>query len=103
VTLADQITNHEPWNPDALAGMQATGAELNALRDELLELRRLRAAAEVRERFEVGAIPALGSPGLADLSLRHRCRVGVWAVHIERPLTLAELNRRADGHAEVCR
>jgi hypothetical protein len=56
VSLADQIINHEPWG-DQLASISATGTELNELRDELLELRRLRAAAEVRERFEVGAIP----------------------------------------------
>ncbi len=53
---------------------------------------------EAQYRFEVGAVITSGP----DLSVRcTRCHR--WAVHIDRPITLAELNDRAQKHAEVCR
>jgi len=54
---------------------------------------------ENMERFEVGVFALSGGP--ADISL-HCDRCGKWAVHIDRPLTLAELVQRAGEHAEVC-
>ncbi len=99
--LADQIINHQPWQPDALGGISATGAELNELRDELLELRQLRAAAETRERYEVGAYGAHGYDACLSLS----CPPCEWESDGEwgQALTLAELNRRAAEHGEECR
>lgn len=106
-----------------------TATEINELRDELIELRRLLAAGAAQvsaslatetaqtgtaggngwaetqngaERFTVEAISPYGPyGGVADISLRHDCVT--WAVHIDRPITLAELNRRAAEHTEVCR
>jgi hypothetical protein len=49
--------------------------------------------------FEVEAISPYG--GITDLSLRCiRCRT--WAVHIGRPVSLADLLQRANKHAEEC-
>lgn len=53
------------------------------------------------ERFEVSAFTIY--PGTADLQLRHRCAARTWAVHIQHPLTLAELVQRATQHTEECR
>lgn len=55
---------------------------------------------EDQYRFQVNAIAPFG--GVADLSLRCT-RCVRWAVHIDRPITLAELNDRVGEHAEVCR
>lgn len=55
---------------------------------------------EDQQRFQVEAInPFRGTP---DLSLRCT-RCVRWATHIDHPLTLAELNQRADEHTEACR
>ncbi len=54
---------------------------------------------EDQYRFRVEAVAPWG---VADLSLQCT-RCSRWAVHIDRPLTLAELSRRADEHTEQCR
>jgi hypothetical protein len=55
---------------------------------------------EDQYRFDVQAIAPYG--GVADISLRcTRCRK--WATHIDRPISLRDLNERAQEHAEVCR
>lgn len=54
---------------------------------------------EDQYRFTVEAInPFRGTP---DISLRCT-RCGRWATHIDRPITLADLNQRATEHTEVC-
>lgn len=52
-----------------------------------------------RERFTVQAVTPY--PGTADVTIHHDCRA--WWVDIADPITLAELNQRADEHTEVCR
>lgn len=42
MSLADQIIEHEPWNPHGLGSIDAGGDELNELRDELIAARNLR-------------------------------------------------------------
>jgi hypothetical protein len=55
---------------------------------------------EDQYRFDVQAITPYG--GVADISLRCT-RCGKWATHIDRPISLRDLNERAQEHAEVCR
>jgi len=95
VTLADQIIEHEPWSPDALGSIQATGDELNELRAELLELRRLRAALA---SFTV-SIDRWVDPSELDLTHDDRHVIDSFTKRI----TLADLVRRADEHTEGCR
>ncbi len=53
---------------------------------------------EGQQQFTVAAIITSGP----DLSIQcTRCYR--WTVHIDRPLSLADLNQRAAEHAEVCR
>lgn len=49
--------------------------------------------------FRVEAIAPFG--GVADISLRCT-RCVRWAVHINRPITLDDLNHRAGEHAQDC-
>lgn len=98
MSLADQIIKHEPWDAAGFAYVHSTGAELNALRDELLELQRLRTAAEARERVTVEADCNVNDMPL----LRTVCdRCGIESEH-DGQLRLAELLRRADQHGEEC-
>jgi hypothetical protein len=51
-----------------------------------------------QDQFEIWAVTTFGP----DLQIRcTRCRR--WSAHIDRPITLADLNRRASEHTEVCR
>lgn len=102
MSLADQIIEHQPWSPDALAGFQATGEEMNALRDELNEGRRLRAAAEARERINVYA-PPYRSGGKVVLGIHHDGCPNRWWDEAADFTALADLVRRADEHTEECR
>lgn len=100
MTLADQIINHEPWNPDQLAQLNATGADLNALRDELLEGRRLRTVGEARCHSCDHTAAMHHDDGCWRSVL-----TGTIGRHLVCPCTvpLAELLRRADQHREECR
>lgn len=100
MSLADQIIDHEPWQPDELAEFHCTGAEANALRDELLELRQLRQAAEARRRFSVDTL--IGGEDEPD-SVALYCTNCRWDVYPDAPVPLAELVRRAAEHGEECR
>lgn len=105
MTLADQIIEYGPIAQDYLIGPGFAGplrwlcaADVNALRDELLELRRLRAAAEARERFYV------------EGGGQHSEGLGIWLTHdcgriLHEPFRsdLAELCQRADEHGKECR
>ena len=97
MSLADQIIEHQPWGCGLLGSIQATGDELNELRAELLELRRLRATAEARRSIEIDPY-CDGDPWM---SLEcNRCGAGFDDL---QAVTLAELVRRADEHTEGCR
>ena len=96
--LEDQIIDAGPY----VAGQTLpfhpiiAAAELNALRDQLIELRQLKAAAEARERFDV-YINFWDDRATLD----HRtCGA---ELQLDDGDTLAELNRRAGEHTEVCR
>lgn len=54
---------------------------------------------EDQRRFEVNAFAVSGAP--TDISIRCT-RCGRWALHIAEPITLDDLEQRADEHAEVC-
>jgi len=106
VDLEDQIINGGPYAAGDMIRTwmlppNLTAAALNVLRDELIELRRLKAVAEERQRFRVGSVALFGGNSVIQLSC-NRCD---WIVEIDgdEPFALAELNRRADEHAEVCR
>lgn len=101
MSLADQIIEHEPWSPDALAGLNATGAEMNALRSELLELRLRRQADEDRARFVIRVLSYRSGGGLV-FGIDHLACPAKWWDEAEDSTTLAELLRRADEHGEVC-
>lgn len=88
MTLADQIIEHGPWTrsdsiPGHLRIMMSDG--LNELRDELLELRRLRQAAHAF----IDRVPGTES----DFWDETDC------ANFE---TLADLVRRADQHTQDC-
>lgn len=102
MTLADQIIEHGPWTrsdpiPGHLRIMMSDG--LNELRDELLELRRLRAAAQARERYSVDTL--IGGEDEPD-SVALYCPNCRWDVYPDAPVPLAELVRRADQHTQDC-
>lgn len=99
--LSDLIIEHGPFTPgewisDNIADVLTTAAAVNELREELIAARAL---LRLGERFTVHAVTPY--PGTADVAIHHDCRA--WWVDIDEPLTLAELNRRASEHAEVCR
>lgn len=101
-SLTDRIIDAGPYAhgdvlPPELVQDVFKTHELNALRDELIELRRLRTAAETLERFEVHGA------GYDDTDVALGCpRCGADA-RLDAYATLADLVRRADEHAEVCR
>lgn len=99
MTLADQIIEHGPWTrndviPGHLRIMMST--DLNALRDELIELRRLRAAAEARERYEVSLNLWMDQGPSLD------CRTCGAEWPLSDDDTLTDLVQRADEHTEGC-
>jgi hypothetical protein len=98
-SLADQIIEHGPWQPgEVQRGFRhlplTDETQLNALRDELIEGRRLRkAAVEALDRV------------VRDL--RANYRTGDKSIEYingfeDAAETLAELVRRADEHTEEC-
>lgn len=101
MSLADQIIEHGPVEshdevPHWFEALTAAG--INALRDELLELRRLRAAAEARSRF-VADINFWDDEAVLRCGVcGHRIAIG-----IDPDQPLAELVRRTDEHTEECR
>lgn len=99
MSLADQIIEHGPVEshdevPRWFEALTAKG--INALRDELLEGRRLRAAAEARERYEVDPY----YDGEPWISLE--CKRCDQSFDDLQTASLAELLRRADQHGEEC-
>ena len=101
MTLADQIIEHGPCAQDYLIGPGFAGplrwlraAELNELRDDLIGARK------TRESWDRWTITGYGSRDSNDIHLRHQCG---WEEWIDKSLTLAELNQRADEHTEECR
>jgi len=106
VSLADQIIEHGPF----VAGEVQPGwmrlpkaVDYNALRDELIEGRRLRAAAEARSRFQISVNAFRDGEG-AYVALRHGiCDIAEYEDEGGGPtIDLAELDRRADEHTEGC-
>jgi len=97
VSLAEQIINHQPWQADALCGFSSTGEEMNELREALVELRRLRAAAEELKRFQVDVVH---SP--PELYATLECGSCTYIAELEAPADLDELVQRAGEHTEVC-
>lgn len=99
-TLADQIIDLD----DRGAAGAVTHAWINdpaalqALRHELLELRQRRQADERREQFEVEQ-----QRPFEEWITCTRCSWGTALDTLAGPITLAELNRRADQHGEECR
>lgn len=57
---------------------------------------------EDQQRFHVEAIEERDGPAIALDCARCRLTTG-WQARFDLALTLAELNQRADEHAEVCR
>ena len=104
MTLADQIIEHKPWPAAGSFSLELTGADVNALRDELIEGRRLRAAAEARQELTFAA-HGWNDAGTATVRIGHpRCGLNVVEICGAGPMMpLAELVRRADGHTEGCR
>ena len=98
MTLTDQIIDHGPYMLD----LSFTAEQANQLRDELLELRKLRTAAERRERIAVDTL--IGAEDEPDsLYLFHDRNGCRWDFTPDAPADLAELVRRADQHTEDCR
>lgn len=98
MSLAGLIIEHGPYEPYALVPNQVMrfveSEQLNHVRDELIELRRLRTAAEAREQCTVEAYGT-------ELALTcNRCG---WTSWPREPIHLADLVRRADEHTEGCR
>lgn len=101
--LSDLIIEHGPWTDHDAAALltlritQGRAArELNELREELLAARK---AGEERARFEIDGGYDYGH----DITTLHCTRCRAWRVALDGPADLAELNRRAEEHAEVCR
>lgn len=96
MSIADELIELGPFRPGQATVL--TAAELNALREELLEGRRLKAA---RDRFTVFGWTYEGP----DLSIACACG---WESAFDKPdagsayAALAELVRRADEHGEAC-
>lgn len=103
MTLADQIIEHGRWNDAGRIMCTVEMAELNALRDELIERRKFRAAAEARERYEVSVSAFRDGEG-AYVAMRHGdCDVAEYEDDAGGPvIALAELVRRGDEHTEEC-
>lgn len=99
MTLADLIIDGGRWNADGSYRLDLTSDQVDALRDELLELRQRRQADEERERYDVYGV---GTESYGGIVTQHSCG---WTAQIDTddPTTLAELNRRADQHGEECR
>lgn len=103
MSLADLIIEHGPY----LAGdllpewkRLTAAADHNALRDELIELRRLRAAAETRLN---GPMVARLRTCAADTSPNWDGRITIYPPEARELVNLIDLVRRADEHAEECR
>jgi hypothetical protein len=96
VSLAEQIIEHGPYPDGEINRLLLNGDEANELRDELLELRRLRAAAEARERFDIDLFGADAEGWL-------HCDRCSEQIQLGDTTGLAELDQRAEAHAEVCR
>ena len=86
MNLADQIIEHGPYVVDEIAYVTGSTAEFNALRDELIELRKLRAAAARADYDQCGCLGGI---------------LGEWSVMSQAELD--ELVQRADEHTEDCR
>lgn len=99
--LTDRIIEAGPYAPgdvlppELVREVFKTG-ELNNLREELLAARK---ASEVRGRFAIDAFVT------ADLGIvtQLECRRCDYVAEIKTRIGIAELNRRAAEHAEVCR
>lgn len=110
MSLADDLIEHGEWRNDSRCRLitpslviGCTGADLNALRDELLELRQLRAAAEEMRAL----LTELVDPDPCWFDHNGGCQAHGY-------LSLApgekcpnertkELLRRVDQHGEECR
>lgn len=97
MSLAEQIIEHGPYPDGEINQLTLNGDEANALREELIDLRRLQAQAEALKRFEV---QGWGDRDGGHLQLSHECGNDTW---IDEPHTLAELVQRAGEHTEGCR
>lgn len=98
MTLADQIIEHGPYRGGDQLPIEvqtADSAEINAFRAELIELMKLRAAAEARSRLIVDLDFWNDTALLVCMTCRARMPLGP-----DEPL--AELVRRADEHTEEC-
>jgi hypothetical protein len=101
--LGDLIIEHGPftageWISGDIADVLMTAAAVNELREELIAARK---ASEERQQFRVYVVPfARGNEQLGITCDRPGCG---WHTEIEDFTGLAELNRRASEHAEVCR
>lgn len=102
--LSDQIIEHGPYaagDSSPLPGElehRADVHDLNELREELVAARKVGGE---RERFEVRATAICEDAQLWVTCGRCGGRYATWV--FDEPQTLAELNRRASEHAEVCR
>ena len=105
VNLAEQIIDGGPYRGgDSLPiEVQTAGDDaLNQLRDELLELRQLRAAAAARERFVIDTIRGDDENDPDSVVLFHDNRSCRWDAYPDAPANLAKLVRRADQHTKDC-
>jgi hypothetical protein len=117
VTLADQIIEHGPYYAAQLNPITApTADELNALRDELIELRKLRASVWVALDIEEATIVAVAATAElakveaeadngAPLTWRERRDGRFTSGDLDYPeyrVQPFELVRRADEHTEEC-
>lgn len=96
MTLADQIINGGPWNDTGRIMGTVDMRELNALREELLEHRQLRAL-----------LPSLTDPDPCWFDHHGGCQAhGYLSLNPGEKCPQAEakeLVRRADAHTEDCR
>lgn len=105
MTLAEQIIDSGPYIPGDASPFDRwpplRSSDFNQLRDELLELRQLKAAAGQRERFKVDALR--GDEDEPDtVALFHDRPACLWEAYPDAHVTLAELVRRADQHTQDC-
>jgi hypothetical protein len=101
VTLADQIIEHGQFLPGDVMHVNLGEAlmsapAMNALRDELIELRRLRAADAARERYGVSLNLWMDQGPSLD------CRTCGAEWPLSDDDSLPDLVRRADQHTEGC-
>lgn len=98
--LGDTIIEVGPFAPgEEMGGLGMAlhrSADLNELRDELIELRRLKAAAEAHGHFMVFVNFWNDTATLDHVPCGTELQLGDGD-------TLADLNQRADEHTEVCR